>query len=100
MASWKQQEIRDNSLCMVELVDRASSIANDLMDGMSELHDQYMLASPSHCTPFNLHASPSASITSTFIWAHAAQLYLSVVVSGRQLSMKVRTNVSEIIELL
>ena len=104
LASWKQQQSKANSLSIVELVDRASSIANDLTNGIVGFQNCPIATSPSsldHCTPFNLHPSSSASFTSTLIWAHAAQLYLSVVVSGWQLSnADVRANVTQIIELL
>lgn len=102
--SWKQEQSKANSLSVVEVVDRASAIANELRNGILGIQTCQIATSPSslnHYTPLNVHPSPFASVTSTLIWAHAAQLYLSVVVSGWQLSnTEVRANVAQIIGLL
>lgn len=102
--SWKREQIEANSLSVVELVDRTSGIANGLRNGILEIQNCPITSSPSylnHRAPFDMRPSPSASSKSTLIWAHAAQLYLTVVVSGWQLSnTEVRANVTQIIELL
>ena len=102
--SWKQEQPKVNSLSVAKVIDRASAIANDLRNGILEIQSCQIATTASclnHCTPLNVHPSPFASITSTLIWAHAAQLYLSVVVSGWQPSnTDVRANVTRIIELL
>lgn len=104
LASWKREQSQTNSLSIMELANRAASIANDLKTGIVGLQSCPTPVSPSSsdpCTPFNLHPSSSASFTSTLIWAHAAQLYLSDVVSGWQLfNAEVRNSVSDIIQLL
>lgn len=104
LASWKGEQNKANSLSVVELVDRASAIASDLRNGILETQNCHIATSPSsmnHRPPFDLHPNPSATFTSTLIWAYAAQLYLSVVVSGWQLSnTDVRANVTQVIGLL
>lgn len=97
--SWKQQQSQPYRLSIDELR-RASAIADDLRNGIVELQkgstpsvDQY--------TPFNLQPSPATSAIPTLIWAHAAGLYLFVVVSGWKPSdTVVRTHVTETIKLL
>ncbi|PVH93055.1 hypothetical protein DM02DRAFT_619550 [Periconia macrospinosa] len=103
LALWKNQQNQAKSLSMIGLVDRASSIANDLTTGIVGLQSRPTSTSSSsdRSTAFTLQPKSSASITSTLIWAHAAQLYLSDVVSGWQLSnTEVRINVTNIIKLL
>ena len=102
--SWKREQIESNSLSVVELVGRASILANDIKAGISELHDSAGANPAARSTqgmPFDMLPSPFISSTSSLIWAHAAQLYLTIVVSGWQMSnAEVRANVAQIIELL
>ncbi|KAF2728518.1 hypothetical protein EJ04DRAFT_516524 [Polyplosphaeria fusca] len=101
--AWKRGQMETNSLSKVDLVDRATGIANSLRSGILNIQDGLMAAPLYRRAPFDMPAGPpaSASSTSTLIWAHAAQLYLTVVISGWQLSnTDIRTNVARIIELL
>lgn len=104
LASWKREQSKANSLSVVELVDRAAVLASDLRNGILETQNCHIATSTSSMNyrpPFDLHPNPSATFKSTLTWAYAAQLYLSVVLSGWQLSnADVRGHVTEIIRLL
>lgn len=103
LVSWKEEQSKNNALSVVELVERASTIASDLRDGILETRSCHIATPPSSVNrpTFDLRPDPSATFTSTLIWAYAAQLYLSVVVSGWQLSnTDIRANVTQLIELL
>jgi hypothetical protein len=101
---WKNEQIATNSLDAMELFDRASQIARSLESDMVGIQNEKITrsVSDSHTRgPLDLALNPSASSTSTLVWARAAQLYLTVVVSGWQLlSQDIRTNVGHIIVLL
>ena len=101
---WKNEQIATNSLDAMELVDRASQIARLLESDTIGIQNEKItrFETDSHTRgPLDLALDPSASSTSTLIWARAAQLYLTVVVSGwRLLSQDIRTNVGHIIVLL
>ncbi|CAN9195565.1 unnamed protein product [Alternaria alternata] len=101
---WKNEEIATNSLDAMDLINRASQIAHSLESDMIQIENEKVTrsVSDSHtCGPLDLALNPSASSTSTLIWARAAQMYLTVVVSGWQLlSQDIRTNVGHIIVLL
>jgi hypothetical protein len=85
----------------VQLVNRASCIADMLKMGMLEIRNEPPASDTRPRAPFDMAPNPSASCMSTLIWALAAQLYLTIVVSGWQLSNPdIRTNVAQIIELL
>ncbi|KAF2501482.1 hypothetical protein BU16DRAFT_546697 [Lophium mytilinum] len=102
--SWKRERTEATSLSVVELVNRASVIGNSLKDNILEIHINSTASLPSHPNyrvPFSTGPNPSDSSIPTLIWAHAAQLYLTLVVSGWQSSNpEVRTDVAQIIELL
>jgi hypothetical protein len=102
--AWKLEGIDANTLPVAELVDRASKIASSLMDSVLEIQTESTVNTPSYLNnraPFDTSPDPFASSKSTLIWAYAAQLYLSVVVYGWQLSnAEIRTNVDRIIGLL
>ncbi|RYN16646.1 hypothetical protein AA0113_g12520 [Alternaria arborescens] len=101
---WKNEQIATNSLDAMKVVDRASQIAHSLESDIIEIENEKITrsASDSHTRgPLDLALNPSSSSTPTLIWARAAQLYLTVVVSGWQLlSQDIRTNVGHIIVLL
>ncbi|ETI25725.1 hypothetical protein G647_02499 [Cladophialophora carrionii CBS 160.54] len=125
---WKKEMKRTASLSMVELVDRASHIARVLKDGISRLDRQRQRQRQQQQVPgtrndnpldyrsyFDGHGhgrdqdqdqdrlptSQTSSTRSTEIWAHAAHIYLAVVVSGWQPSNpEIRASVSRVLELL
>jgi hypothetical protein len=102
--SWKQERIDANNLLVAELINRASGIASSLVNSVLEIQTDPTANSPSylnHRAPFDTSPDPFASSKSTLIWAHAAQLYLEVVVYGWRLSStEIRANVAQIIGLL
>jgi hypothetical protein len=99
--AWKKERVAANSLDIVELVNRASVIVDALNMGFLEIQNIPPASDPRARAPFDITPNPSTSCISTLIWARAAQLYLTVVVSGWQLSNpEIRANVAQIIELL
>ncbi|OIW28156.1 hypothetical protein CONLIGDRAFT_464551 [Coniochaeta ligniaria NRRL 30616] len=108
--AWKQQCRRAGSLNMMELVDLATPIKDALDKHLS------LLASRPGANPnadedildvfrqdyWQQSRYPASQTTLvTRVWAHAALLYLSVVVSGWQpANTEVRENVGRIVELL
>jgi hypothetical protein len=104
---WKKEMKRAARLSMVELVNRASHISRTLNDGTLRLEKPTSgppkanaLILRSHITG-HLSTSSSSSTAHTRIWAHAAHIYLAVVVSGWQPSnAEIRFSVSQILELL
>jgi hypothetical protein len=111
--AWKKHQQTDGDLDMMELVLRATAIKSMLVANLTRVE----VANPSAIsvsadtnnspwdifTPCNGQESLLAaqSLVVTRIWAHAAALYLSVVVSGWQpSSSEVRHHVACIIELL
>lgn len=106
--AWKQQCKVAGSLDIMELVNRATSIkvvleshlttpqaspASIISSGREDLLNVFASSSDRHAT--------SQTCLVTRIWAHAALIYLSVVVSGWQpASPDVRYNVGQVIELL
>ncbi|KAJ9614100.1 hypothetical protein H2200_002236 [Cladophialophora chaetospira] len=107
--TWKKDMKRAARLSMMELVDRASHISRILKDGISRLDK--LNSSPRKDNPLQLplraYINTPLSISSrlstapTRIWAHAAQIYLAVAVSGWQPSnAEIRSGVAQILELL
>ncbi|KAF2640796.1 hypothetical protein P280DRAFT_507397 [Massarina eburnea CBS 473.64] len=104
LEAWKLEQINEKRLSVVEMVGRAEGIAAELRTGILGIQNGAMesgLGMMEHRAPFDMRPNPHDSARSTIIWAHAAQLYLAVVVSGWQMSnTEVRANVTRIIELL
>jgi hypothetical protein len=105
--AWKQQCKRTGSLDVMQLVHRATAIKDTLEAHLTRLESD--LAAPPRYggSLFDLfkadHCLPSANQSSlvTRVWAHAALIYLFVVVSGWQpTSIDIRYHVDQIIELL
>lgn len=104
---WKKDMKKAGRLSMVELVNRASHISRTLNDetlrlekSTSGLPKNNSLILRTYVTG-HLSTSSRSSTTHTRIWAHAAHIYLEVVVSGWQPSnVEIRSSVSQILELL
>jgi len=105
--AWKKDMKKAARLSTIELVDRASHISRTLNDGISRLDKA--TSGPQKDNSLNLrsyfngHRSTSSrsSTIPTRIWAHAAHIYLAVVVSGWQPSnAEIRCGVSQMLELL
>jgi hypothetical protein len=110
--AWKKEMKWAGSLSRLELVERANSISQVLEQGLASLDTSPPPPSDTHnnnsigrLQPY-YHASlqftgKSLSAAPTRIWAHAAQIYLSVVVSGWVPSdAQVRHDVAQILTLL
>ena len=105
--AWKKDMKKAARLSMIELVNRASHISRTLKDGIPRL--DRATSGPQEDNSLNfrsyvdghLSTSSRSSATPTKIWAHAAHIYLAVVVSGWQPSnAEIRSGVSQILELL
>lgn len=104
---WKRDMKKSKSLSMMELVNRASGLVHILDDGIARVKKSGRLPQKDHRLIFrsfvagHAHTAASLSAIHTRIWAHAARVYLSVVVSGWQpSSVEIRYSVSKILELL
>ena len=108
--AWKQRSKRTGSLDVIELVHRATSIRNSLQEKLLHLAISPLVLSETNHSMFEALATDlseqprrgSCQISvMTRIWAHAALVYLSVVVSGWQpANVEVRHNVGQVIDLL
>jgi hypothetical protein len=108
--AWKQQCIRSGNLDVMELVHRAVDIKASLETRLVRLENDDSLP-PQQGSSFLDALAPdgshqwkrgvSQSQLVTKVWAHAALLYLSVVVSGWQpANTEVCNHVDQIVELL
>jgi hypothetical protein len=108
--TWKQQCRRAGNLDIMELVQRATIIKQVLESHLTRLENiPVMIPKEGNSlldsfAPVDSHHSKNPSNQSslvTRVWAHAALLYLSVVVSGCQpANVDVRRHVGHITELL
>jgi hypothetical protein len=108
--AWKQQSHRAGSLDVMELVRRATAIKAEVKEHTLQLEIDPINTSGEAASlldifssDFGQQAKTPASQTTlvTHVWAHAALLYLFVVVSGWQpASSDVRYHVGKILELL
>lgn len=110
--AWKQQCERAGNLDVMKLVHRATAINDPLevhltrletgpvpIPQNSEAGSLLDVLTSGHCQQSEQSASQSSLVTR--VWAHAAFLYLSVVVSGWQpANIDVRHHVGRIVELL
>ncbi|KAI1379460.1 fungal-specific transcription factor domain-containing protein [Hypoxylon crocopeplum] len=108
--AWKQQRKRVGNLDVMELVHRATAIKDSLETHLARLDtdpainpkEDGSLLDVFTTDPYQKSTtSPSQSSLATRVWAHAALIYLFVVVSGWQpASVDMRYHVGQIIELL
>ncbi|KAI4858564.1 fungal-specific transcription factor domain-containing protein [Hypoxylon rubiginosum] len=108
--AWKQQCKRDGSLNVMELVRRATAIKDLLEAHLTRLEaeptvirEQNTGTLDAFMADFTQQSETLANLCPmvTRVWAHAALVYLFVVVSGWQpASADVRYHVSQIMELL
>lgn len=111
--AWKKDMKKCDSLPMAQLVQRAGVIERHLYEGLERLDnpDSRQRPSSKHFVPIDMLTQyklynhqprkQDACISITRIWAHAAQIYLHIVVSGWQpANPKVRRSVARTIELL
>ncbi|OAL19311.1 hypothetical protein AYO22_09855 [Fonsecaea multimorphosa] len=105
--AWKKEMKKAERLSMTELLDRENEISRALNDGMSNLDKSTSDAGKNpllNSRPYLTGGSSTSSrpsTTTTQIWAYAARVYLTVVVSGWHPSNAgIRSDVSRILELL
>ncbi|MCJ1313679.1 hypothetical protein MMC25_007358 [Agyrium rufum] len=108
--AWKQQRKRAGNLDMMELVQRAASIKQNLEISINQLevNPVTFMEQPKNLldiftTGYDQPSGAKAGQNSlvTRVWAHATLLYLFVVVSGTQpASCDVRYHVNRIVDLL
>ncbi|RDW80296.1 hypothetical protein BP6252_04934 [Coleophoma cylindrospora] len=109
--AWKQRCKRAGNLDIMELVRCATVVKDSLEARLTRLESEpvttpkesssllHVLTGGDHCQ--NSKVSTTQTSLVTRVWAHAALVYLSIVVSGWQpASADVRYHVSRIIELL
>lgn len=107
--AWKQQNKRAGNLNVIELVNRATPIKDSLEADLMRLEN--LIITPKEGNSLldvftvdysqQLNTLASQSHLVTRVWAHAALVYLLVVVSGWQpASVDVRYHVGRIVELL
>ncbi|CAO2657711.1 Nn.00g038370.m01.CDS01 [Neocucurbitaria sp. VM-36] len=107
---WKQQCKQAELLDVMELVRRAAVIKTTLEAHLTQLETIPMQASNDNCSVLDVFTTDhgqyrrtiaNQSTLVTRVWAHAALIYLFVVVSGWQpASDDIRYHVSRIVELL
>jgi hypothetical protein len=108
--AWKQQCRRAGNLDIMEIVQRATVIKQSLESRLTRVENEPVMIpkvgisllnvfAPIDCHQSTNPASQNSSVTR--VWAHAALLYLFVVVSGWQpANVDVRHHVGQITELL
>lgn len=108
--AWKQQCKRAGNLNVIELVHRATAIKESLEAHLTRLETNLVIIpeednslldvfAANYCQQSETFASQSSLVTR--VWAHAALIYLFVVLSGWQpASVDLRYHVGRIIELL
>ena len=105
--AWKKSMRKAGQLDMIELVARASTIKQVLLDNLARLDAAANTLKTNALGLFTVYNDQLPSMPGGFsafvtrVWAHAALLYLSVVVSGWQpASAGIRENVGRTLVLL
>lgn len=102
--SWKQECKRAGNLNPIHLFNRATAIKESLETDLVALEHNPVIGSQeesSFLDVFTSDKTANETCSVTRVWAHAALLYLSVVVSGRQPSdCDVRYHVGQINDLI
>ncbi|KAF2810303.1 uncharacterized protein BDZ99DRAFT_563187 [Mytilinidion resinicola] len=102
LEAWKQRCKTAGNLDVVELVRRATAIKESLVAHLMRLETDPPKAPKENNSFLDIFAPPlsQCSLVSR-VWAHAALIYLSIVVSGWQpTNVDVRYHVNRVIELL
>ncbi|KAH7395212.1 fungal-specific transcription factor domain-containing protein [Phaeosphaeria sp. MPI-PUGE-AT-0046c] len=105
--AWKKQTRKTGRLDMMQVVARASTIQQKLLENLARLDNTTNTSQPSWLGVFGVYNDqlppmPGGCVAFvTRVWAHAALLYLTVTVSGWQPgSAGIRGNVTRILALL
>ncbi|KAF2499259.1 hypothetical protein BU16DRAFT_503288 [Lophium mytilinum] len=102
LEAWKRRCRTAGNLDVVELVRRATAIRESLVAHLMRLETETPTIPTGNINLLDMFTPPPSqcSLVSR-VWAHAALIYLSIVVSGWQpTSVDVRYHVSRVIELL
>ncbi|KAJ4317228.1 hypothetical protein N0V84_007447 [Fusarium piperis] len=102
---WKKKAKRAGSFSLMDLMQRAGKITQDLDNGLASSsgsrNGQYAYGEDGIFSMFNVHGEKPFDDSITRIWANASRLYLLVVLSGWQPgSNEIRKTVSKNLELL
>lgn len=106
LGAWKKNAKSAGNLSVINLVNRAGPISQTLEQGLVKLDASLAnnTAGPLNNTYTrfeDLTTNRSSIATATRIWAHAAYIYLSVVLSGWQPSSPdIQNNVTKVLNLL
>ena len=102
LEEWKQQCRTAGNLDVVELVHRATAIKESLVAQLMRLETDPEIVPKEKSSLLGVFTPPlSQDSLVSRVWAHAALIYLSIVVSGWQpASLDMRYHVSQVIELL
>ncbi|KAI1170581.1 fungal-specific transcription factor domain-containing protein [Nemania sp. FL0916] len=103
--AWKQRCKSNGTLDVMELVRRATVIKKTSEDSLTQMQATAGASSPEPASVFDIFTVNrnlnSQKLPLTLAWAHAALIYLSVVVSGWQpANSEIRYHVSRIIDVL
>jgi hypothetical protein len=108
--AWKQRYKRAGNLSVMELVNRAARIKDSLEADLMQLETNSVTTSKEDNSPLDILTADDCqqsktlarqSYLVTHVWAHAALVYLHVVVSGWQpASVDVKHHVSRVVELI
>jgi hypothetical protein len=108
LSAWKRTSKQAGSFSVIDLVNRGAPILTALDTGIKYLQTNTTSTPPSvdHLDGYYAHiectsGSQTSILTATLIWAHAAKLYLSIVLSSWQpLNADVRRTVATLLQLL
>lgn len=102
LEAWKQRCRTAGNLDVVELVRRATAFKESLVAHLMRLEIDPAVVPQENSSLLDIFAPPPSQVSLVSrVWAHAALIYLSIVVSGWQpASVDVRYHVSRAIELL
>lgn len=110
LCGWKSEAKQNGTFSVVDLVKRAECISHALEKGLESLNTRAFSPNPDGTTTSRLEAyytrhdkgiDNASTATATRAWAHAAELYLAVTLSGWQTnSAEVQESVEKVLHLL
>ncbi|KAF3941730.1 hypothetical protein ABW19_dt0208962 [Dactylella cylindrospora] len=101
---WKKKEAHAGTFSMIEMALRVADISRDINENLKQLDDSKN-SEQIHVNAYDYNILPSTTsvVTGkvTKVWAHAAQIYLAVVVTGWQpWNVEIRRGVEQTLKLL
>lgn len=111
LCAWKREAKQSGTFSVLNLVNLAGPISQSLDDGLQSLQNNPTRAEPNgtgvsrrlegYYSRHDRSIDHTSIATVTRVWAHAAKLYLSVVLSGLQpKSDEVQSSVAKVVSLL